>query len=46
MSISKSDFKTVRARLAEVIKEVTDIAIESKAEDMVYFGLDFFWIKK
>ena len=46
MSISKSDFNKIRERLAEVIKEVTDTAIHSKAEHMVYFGIDFFWIKK
>ena len=46
MSISKSDFKKLRARLIEIIKEVTDMAIDSAAEEMVYFGLDFFWIKK
>ena len=46
ISISKRDFEKVRRRLAEVIKEVTDTAIESKAEDLAYFGLDFFWVKK
>ena len=46
MSVSKNDFKKIRERLTEVIKEVTDSAIASKAEDLVYFGLDFFWIKK
>ena len=46
MSISKSDFEIVRASLTAIIKEVTDLAIESKAEDVVYFGIDFFWIKK
>lgn len=46
MSISRTDFTKIRSRLAEVIKEVTNTAIHSKAEDIVYFGIDFFWIKK
>ncbi len=46
MSISKSDFKKIREKLSDVIKEVTDTAIQSKAEEVVYFGIDFFWIKK
>ncbi|MCC2679415.1 MAG: hypothetical protein K0R29_1991 [Pseudobdellovibrio sp.] len=46
MSMSVADFKKVRSRLNEVIKEVTDIAIPSEAEEMVCFNLDFFWIRK
>lgn len=45
LSISKADFKKVRARLAEVIKEITDLAIDSEAEDAACFNLDFFWMK-
>ena len=46
MSLSLSDFKKLRLRLAEVVKEVTDVAILSEAEDMACFNLDFFWIRK
>jgi uncharacterized protein (TIGR02147 family) len=46
MSLSKEDFKKLRSRLSEVIKEVTDVAIPSEAEAMVCFNLDFFWIRK
>lgn len=46
MSLSSDDFKKVRSRLAEVIKEVVDVAIPSAAEEMVSFNLDFFKIRK
>jgi uncharacterized protein (TIGR02147 family) len=46
MSLSAGDFKKLRSRLSEVIKEVTDVAIPSEAEAMVCFNLDFFWIRK
>ena len=46
MSVSESDLKKIRDRLAEVVKEVTDIAIASPAEATVCFNLDFFRIRK
>ena len=46
MSLSVSDFKKLRSRMTEIIKEVTDVAIPSEAEAMVCFNLDFFLIKK
>lgn len=46
LSLSVNDFKKLRSRLAEVVKEVTDVAIKSEAEDMACFNLDFFWIQK
>lgn len=42
ISISCSDFKKIRSRLTEVIKEITDIAIDSQAEEVACFHLDFF----
>ena len=46
ISVSKADFKKIRNRLADVIKEVTDIAIKSEAEELASFNLDFFRIRK
>lgn len=46
ISVSKSDFEKIRSRLADVIKEVTDVAIKSEAEQIACFNLDFFLIKK
>jgi uncharacterized protein (TIGR02147 family) len=46
ISVSKSDFAKIKDRLTEVIKEATDLALASSAEEVVYFGLDFFRIKK
>lgn len=46
MSISRKDFATIRQQLADTIKTVTDTAIESEAEDLVYFGIDLFWVRK
>jgi hypothetical protein len=44
ISLSNADFKKLRARLAEVIKEVTDVAIQSEAEQVACFNLDFFLV--
>lgn len=44
ISLSQADFKKLRARLAEVIKEVTDVAIQSEAEQVACFNLDFFLV--
>lgn len=46
ISVSKADFKKIRARLADVIKELTDVVIKSEAEEIACFNLDFFLIKK
>lgn len=46
ISVSKADFKKIRGRLADVIKEVTDVAIQSEAEELACFNIDFFLIKK
>lgn len=45
MSMSKADAKKIRSRLADVIKEVTDIVYISEAEEVVYLGIDFFSVK-
>jgi hypothetical protein len=45
ISISAADFKKIRERLAGVIKEVTEIAIPSEAEEIVCFNIDFFKFK-
>ena len=45
ISISKGDFKKIRKRLAEVIREVTDLAIQSEAEELACFHIDFFHMK-
>jgi uncharacterized protein (TIGR02147 family) len=45
ISISSEDFRKIRERLAEVIKEVTEIAIPSEAEEIVCFNIDFFRFK-
>lgn len=46
ISISKSDLKKLRSRLADLVKEITDVAIASEAEELVCFNLDFFLIQK
>jgi uncharacterized protein (TIGR02147 family) len=46
ISLSKADFKKIRGRLADVIKEVTDQAIKSQAEDIACVNIDFFWIRR
>jgi len=46
ISISKSDFKKIRTRVTEFIKEVTDTAIQSEADEIACFNLDLFWIRK
>lgn len=46
MSISENDFKKLRMRLSEVIKEVIDVAIPSDPESLISFNLDFFRFKK
>jgi uncharacterized protein (TIGR02147 family) len=45
ISLSESDFKKVRARLSEVLKEVVDTAIASDADRVACFNLDFFWVR-
>lgn len=45
LSLSLADFKKIRSRFTEIIKEITDIAIESEAQALACFNLDFFWIK-
>lgn len=46
MSVSKKDFAIIRQQLSDTIKSITDKAIDSEAEDLVYFGIDFFRIRK
>jgi hypothetical protein len=46
LSVSRSDFKKIRSRLADLVREVTDIAIPSKAEEIACFNLDFFRIRE
>lgn len=46
LSLSKADLKKIRGRMMEVIKEVTETAIPSEAEELVCFNLDLFFIKK
>ena len=45
ISISKKDFDTVREKLLQIIKEVTEVALKSEAENIACFNLDFFWLK-
>lgn len=46
ISISRADFALIRTRLTEVIKEATEKAVHSKAEDVACFAMDLFWVKK
>jgi uncharacterized protein (TIGR02147 family) len=45
ISLSKADFEVIRNKLTEVIKNFTQTAVDSPAEDMACLNLDFFWIK-
>lgn len=45
-SISRKDFNYIRERIFEVLKDVTNTAVRSEAEDLACFNIDFFWIKK
>ncbi|MGZ3773230.1 MAG: TIGR02147 family protein [Pseudobdellovibrionaceae bacterium] len=45
LSLSDEDFKKLKDRLIQTIKEVTNTAIESPAEKVVCFNLDFFILK-
>lgn len=45
MAISKSDFMHIRSEFVKMIKEISTIAVDSKAEDLFYLGIDFFKIK-
>ncbi|MBL7669703.1 MAG: DUF4423 domain-containing protein [Bdellovibrionaceae bacterium] len=46
LSISRADFAKIRSLLTNVIKEATEKAIHSEAEDVACFNVDLFWIKK
>lgn len=42
MSIARKDFDAIREKINFVIKEIVDIAKESKAEEIVCLNIDFF----
>lgn len=45
ISISKNDFEKIRNKLTEFIKEFSNTAIESQAEELACLNLDFFLVK-
>ena len=46
MSISQTDFKKIRSRLAEIIKEVTDVAINQRQKRWFILGSIFSGLKR
>jgi len=46
ISLSRDDFKKIRSRSAELVKEVTEVAIHSEAEILTCFDIDFFSIER
>ncbi len=46
LSISKKDFTSVREKIAQFIKTLSEIVKESEAEDIATINIDWFWVKK
>ncbi len=46
LTCSEKDFETIKERIAQLIQETIKIAQDSKAEKLVYFGVDCFKVLK
>ncbi|OQW47297.1 MAG: hypothetical protein A4S09_16005 [Proteobacteria bacterium SG_bin7] len=46
LSISRRDFSSVREKIAQFIKSLSEIVKASEAEDIATINIDWFWVKK
>lgn len=45
MSLSKEDFKLLKEEMLKLIQTLAKVAVDSPAEEVACFNMDFFWIR-